>query len=162
MQEFWVSGGFPMLDIKFTAFARYPPRPDTFHDGGLVGLHLHELPNLTKAYCYVLGWWIFYFIHPSDSQACFLGLSASCFFGFKGYTTGMLASAQTSLSSIPTPFSSWVWIYCLTYVLRLYSGAGQSLLDALGYALKTDINYPGRVSYWKALNKALWDPNLRI
>jgi hypothetical protein len=28
-----------MLDIKFIAFALYPPRPDTSHDGGLVGLH---------------------------------------------------------------------------------------------------------------------------
>ncbi len=37
MQEFQVFGGFLMLDIKFIAFARYPPRPDTSHDGGLVG-----------------------------------------------------------------------------------------------------------------------------
>lgn len=37
----------------------------------------------------------------------------------------------------------------------MYSEAGQSLPDTLGYVLKTDITYPGRVSYWKALNKAL-------
>jgi hypothetical protein len=39
MWTLWVYGGFPMLDIECIAFARYPPRPDTSHDGGLVGLH---------------------------------------------------------------------------------------------------------------------------
>jgi hypothetical protein len=37
--KLWVYGGFPMTTIKFIAFARYPPRPDTSQDGGLVGLH---------------------------------------------------------------------------------------------------------------------------
>ena len=46
-----------MLGIKFIAFARYPPRPDTSQDGGLVGLHpfesqkLCELLILTSAVC---------------------------------------------------------------------------------------------------------------
>ena len=46
-----------MLCIKFIAFARYPPRPDTSQDGGLVGLHpfesrkLCELLILTPAVC---------------------------------------------------------------------------------------------------------------
>jgi hypothetical protein len=46
-----------MLDIKFIAFSRYPPRSNTSHNGGLVGLHpfesqkLRELPILTQADC---------------------------------------------------------------------------------------------------------------
>ncbi len=31
-------GGFPILAIKFIAFAHYPPRSETSHDGGLVDL----------------------------------------------------------------------------------------------------------------------------
>jgi hypothetical protein len=31
-------GGFPMPVITFIAFARYPPRSETSHDGGLVDL----------------------------------------------------------------------------------------------------------------------------
>jgi hypothetical protein len=30
---------FPDVGIEYIAFARYPPRPDTSHDGGLVGLY---------------------------------------------------------------------------------------------------------------------------
>jgi len=28
-----------MITIKFIAFARYPPRSETSHDGGLVGMY---------------------------------------------------------------------------------------------------------------------------
>jgi len=35
-----------MLVMKYIAFACYPPRPDTSHDGGLVGLYCmrHKVP----------------------------------------------------------------------------------------------------------------------
>jgi hypothetical protein len=32
-------GGSPMVAIKYIMFARYPPRSETSHDGGLVGLY---------------------------------------------------------------------------------------------------------------------------
>ena len=142
--------------------AWYLPRWRISRPASFESWKLRELPNLTKAYCCVLSWWIFYFIHPSWFLGLLLGLICPMFLWLQRVHHGDAYISSTSLSSIPAPFSSWAWTYCLTEILGMYSGAGQSLLDALGYALKTDINYPGRVSYWKALNKALWDPNLRI
>ncbi len=52
MAEFnlWVSGGSPIFYIEYIAFTCYPPRSETSHNGGLVGLlylrhisHVHLL-----------------------------------------------------------------------------------------------------------------------
>jgi hypothetical protein len=39
-----------MLDIKYIAFACYPPRSDTSHDGGLVGLKSNLRASNTLSY----------------------------------------------------------------------------------------------------------------
>jgi hypothetical protein len=49
-------GGFLMLDIKYIAFACYPPRSDTSHDGGLVGLNFMSHESYMNSY--FLHWWI--------------------------------------------------------------------------------------------------------
>jgi len=52
-------GGFLILAIKFIAFACYPPKSETSHDGGLVGLLYlwHISPKCTLCY----GWLSIFF-----------------------------------------------------------------------------------------------------
>ena len=43
-----VSGGFPIYIIEYIAFARYPPRSETSHDGGLVDLQLRHISHVSS------------------------------------------------------------------------------------------------------------------